>query len=294
MMNKTESGSAVSILLVDDDPLIQKVGKAVLAHCGCRVDIAGNGREAVDAFSRQRYDMVFMDCQMPKMDGYEATAAIRKRETKNRESGAVTRIPIVALTGYATQQDRERCLQAGMDDYLSKPFSIATIQSALDRWLHARPVVSREGRGTQTSPGLSVSMGTAGGAVRQEEPSPLDPKALDMIASIQPKGSDEILKKVIALYLDSSLKLMKGIREAAEGNDADALHRAAHTLKSSSAYLGALTLSSMSKELEMMGRDKTLEWAMARLAPLEHEYGKVRDALAKLLDRMTPGPNSPR
>ncbi len=289
MVNNTESGSTVSILLVEDDPLNQKVGRAMLVHCGCRVDIAGNGREAVDAVSRQRYDIIFMDCQMPEMDGYEATGAIRKRETENRGSGAVTRIPIVALTGYATQQDRERCLQAGMDDYISKPFSVAAIQSILDRWLSARPMESGEGRGTQTFPGL-----TAGGPVGQEEPSPLDRKALDMIASLQPKGSDEILKKVIALYLDSSFKLMKGIREAAERNDADALHHAAHTLKSSSAYLGAMTLSSMSKELETMGRDKTLGEAMARLAPFEHEYGRVRDALAKLLDSMTPGPNGSR
>jgi two-component system sensor histidine kinase/response regulator len=291
MMNNTESGSTVAILLVEDDPLIQKVGRAMLAHCGCRVDIAGNGREAVDAFSRQRYDMVFMDCQMPEMDGYEATGVIRETETKNQGSGAVTRIPIVALTGYATQQDRERCLQAGMDDYLSKPFSIASLRSVLDRWLSAWPTESREGRGTQASPGFAAPTGAVGGPVRQEEPSPLDPKALEVIASLQPKGSDEILKKVIALYLDSSFKLMKGIREAAEGNDADALHHAAHTLKSSSAYLGAMTLSSMSKELEMMGRDKTLEGVMDRLAPLEHEYGRVRDALAKLLDSMTPGPN---
>ncbi|MHB9096853.1 MAG: response regulator, partial [Syntrophales bacterium] len=217
MMNDTESGSTVSILLVEDDPLIQKVGKAMLVHCGCRVDVAGNGREAVDAFARQRYDMVFMDCQMPEMDGYEATGAIRESETKNRESGAVTRIPIVALTGYATQQDRERCLQAGMDDYLSKPFSVATLQSVLDRWLSAR----------QASPGFAAPMGTVAVPVRQEEPPPLDPKALDMIASLKPDGSEEILKKLIALYLDSSCTLMKGIRGAAEGNDAEALHHAA-------------------------------------------------------------------
>jgi CheY-like chemotaxis protein/HPt (histidine-containing phosphotransfer) domain-containing protein len=281
MMNNTESGSTISILLVENDPLIQKVGKAMLAHCGCRVDIAGNGREGVDAFSRQRYDMIFMDCQMPEMDGYEATGVIRERETKNRGSGAVTRIPIVALTGNATQQDRERCLQAGMDDYLSKPFSVATLQSVLNRWLSAR----------QAPPGFEAPMGTAGGPVRQEESSPLDPKALDVIASLQPKGSDEIMKKVIALYLDSSFNLMQGIRKAAKGNDADALHHAAHTLKSSSAYLGAMTLSLMSKELETMGRDKTLEGSMARLAPLEHEYGRVRDALAKILDSMTPSPH---
>ncbi len=291
MMNTTGTESTVSILLVEDDPLIQKVGKAMLSHCGCRVDIAGNGREAVDAFSRQRFDMVFMDCQMPVMDGYEATGMIREMETKNRGSDSLARIPIVALTGYATQQDRERCLKAGMDDYLSKPFNMATLQAILDRWLSAQPAEDREGRGTQASPGFTAPTGAAGEHVRQDEPSPLDPKALDVISSLQPKGSNEIMKKVITLYLDSSRKLMQGIRGAAEGNDAEALHLAAHTLKSSSAYLGAMTLSSMSKELEMMGREKTLGEAMARLAPLEQEYGKVRNALAKLLGSMATGPD---
>jgi CheY-like chemotaxis protein/HPt (histidine-containing phosphotransfer) domain-containing protein len=287
MVNNMESGSTVSVLLVEDDPLNQKVGRAMLAHFGCRVDIVGNGHEAVDAVSRQRYDIIFMDCQMPKMDGYEATAVIRGKETENGGSGAVTRIPIVALTGHASEQDQERCLQAGMDDYLSKPFSVAAIQAILDRWLFARPAENRKGNGNQAT---SAPMGMTQSVLQQDEPAPLDPKALDEVASLQPNDSDEILKKVISLYLDSSCTLMKGIREALEGNDADALHHAAHTLKSSSAYLGAMTLSAMSKELEIMGRDKALGEAMARLAPVEHEYGRVRDALTKLLDGMPPGP----
>ncbi len=291
-MSNTNNGLKFSILLTEDDPLIQKVGREMLLHFGCRVDIAGNGRVAVDAFSRQRYDMVFMDCQMPEMDGYEATGVIREMEANNRKSGAAARIPIVALTGYATQQDRERCLQAGMDDYLSKPFSITTLQSILDRWLFVRPEENREGKGGQASPGFTTPMQTAGGPVRQEEPSPIDIKALDTIASLQSDTSDALLKKIITLYLDSSLNLMKSIREAAERNDADALNHAAHTLKSSSAYLGAMTLSSMSKELEIKGRDKTLDGVTAGLATLEHEYQRVRNALTKLLDGMTPGPSA--
>lgn len=288
-MNNTETGSTISILLVEDDLLIQKVGKAILAHCGCRVDVAGNGREGVEASARQRYDMIFMDCQMPEMDGYEAAAMIREREKKNRGEGAVARIPIVALTGLASQKDRERCLEAGMDDYLSKPFSVATIKSILDRWLSTRPTEIPAGRGTQASPGC-----TAGSPVGQEEPLVLDPKALEIIALLQPNGAEEILKKIIGLYLDSSSTLMKGIREAAEGGNADALHHAAHTLKSSSAYLGATALSSMSRDLEMMGREKAPGEAVARLASLEHEYERVRGALAKLLEGMTAGPHSSR
>ena len=102
-----------------------------------------------------------------------------------------------------------------------------------------------------------------------------------MIASLQPPGSENILKKVISLYLDTSSALMKSVHEAVEGTDFDALHQAAHTLKSSSAYLGALAFSGMCKDLEMMGRDKTLEGARDRLSALEHEYERVRDALEK-------------
>ncbi|MHB8909457.1 MAG: response regulator [Syntrophales bacterium] len=288
MMHNTEAGPTISILLVDDDLLIQKVGKAILAHCGCCVDVAGNGREAVEAFAPQRYDLIFMDCQMPGMDGYEAAGMIREREAECRGESAAARIPIVALTGLATEQDRERCLAAGMDDYLSKPFSIVTIQSIINRWLSARPAEGREGSRTQATPGCTA--GTTGNPARQEESLPLDPKALEMIAALQPNGAEEILKKVITLYLDSSCTLMKGIRDAVGGSDAAALHHAAHTLKSSSAYLGAMTLSSMSRELEMMGRDKALGEAAARLASLDHEYGRVRDALAKRLEGMTAGP----
>ncbi len=281
-MEEADKGAAASILLVDDDPMIQKVGRAMLVHFRCRVDVAGSGREAVDALSAQRYDMVFMDCQMPGMDGYEATGVIREREAQKREGGdVVARIPIVALTGLATDEDRERCLRVGMDDYLSKPFSVAGVQSLLNRWLPARQTRAPEGTGGHESAGAESPKG----AVREPRHDAfpvIDRKALAAIAALQLPGGEDILRKVVSLYLDSSLTLMKGIRDAVEGNNADALSRAAHTLKSSSAYLGALTFSGMCKELEMMGRGKTLEGVAARLAALDREYARVRDALAKL------------
>jgi len=280
-MNKAERGATFLILMVDDDPTIQKVGKAILEHCGCRVEVSGSGREAVDAFARQRYDMIFMDCHMPGMDGYETTGVIREMEDKNRGNAGASPVPIVALTGYSTEEDREECLQAGMDDYLSKPFSIAGIQAVLDRWLFARPAENREEMGEQDPPGMEAQKETVKGPNRQEEPPPIDRNALDMIASLQPSGSENILRKIIVLYLDSSPALMKSVCEAVEGTDFDALHRAAHTLKSSSASLGALAFSGMCKDLEMMGRDKTLEGAKDRLSAFECEYERVRDSLEK-------------
>jgi len=240
MANEADRGAAASILLVEDDPLGQKVGKAMLTHFGCRVDVAANGREAVDALSRQRYDMVFMDCQMPEMDGYEATGVIREREARKRESGdGAARIPIVALTGHAADTDRERCLRAGMDDYLSKPFSVAAVRTLLDRWLPDRRARSPERKGGEGSPGAAAPTGGTGDPARREDSPVIDGKAIAAIVALQPPGRDDVLKKVISLYLDSSLTLMQGIREAVKGNNADALYRAAYTLKSSSSYLGA-------------------------------------------------------
>lgn len=283
------------ILVVDDDAPTRKVTKAMLEHCGCCAEVAGNGRDAMTAFSRRRYDMVFMDCQMPEMDGYEATGAIRKVETDMRGGPQTGRIPIVAITGYATEEERIRCLRTGMDDYLSKPFSIQDLKSILDRWLPLPAAPGGpDGQGKETSPPGDTPEVTGVGAGLQEEASPIDQEALDTIASLQPQGGDSVLGKVISLYLDSSRKLMKSIRDSAEGNDPDSLHRAAHTLKSSSAYLGALTLAGMCRELEIVGRDKSLEGTEARIAALDREYRRVYVSLEKRLESTKAGGESIR
>jgi CheY-like chemotaxis protein len=117
------------ILLVEDNTVNQKVGSALLGKLGCRVDVAANGREALDMAALLPYELIFMDCQMPEMDGYEATSQIRSRE------GAARHAPIVALTAGAMAEDRERCLEAGMDGYLSKPIRMEQLQEVLARYL---------------------------------------------------------------------------------------------------------------------------------------------------------------
>jgi two-component system, sensor histidine kinase len=126
--------TGVRVLVVEDNPVNQQVAAAMVSHFGSRVDVAGTGKEAVEAVSRKSYDIVLMDCEMPVMDGYEATRIIRESESGSN----LPRIPIIALTAHARAEDRDGCLKAGMDDYLAKPFHYDQLRSILERWLGAR------------------------------------------------------------------------------------------------------------------------------------------------------------
>jgi HPt (histidine-containing phosphotransfer) domain-containing protein len=199
-----------------------------------------------------------MDCQMPEMDGYAATRAIRKSET------CQTRI--IALTANALAGDSDQCLAAGMDDYISKPFTLQTLRASLERWLPA---------GVEGAALPAAEEGT--GAV-----GPVDAKALENIRALQAPGGPNLLSRVIGLYLSGSPKLLEDLREAAVRRDADALRNASHTLKSSSANLGALSLSSLCKELETNAREGRVDDAAEAVAGIEAEYGRVKAFLEDL------------
>jgi CheY-like chemotaxis protein len=127
----TNAARSGRLLLVEDNPVNQKVALVNLKKLGFDVQVAGNGREALIALAGNRFDLILMDCQMPEMDGFEATRAIRQRE----EQSAARRVPIVALTANALEGDREQCISVGMDDYLTKPFKQEQLREVLDRWL---------------------------------------------------------------------------------------------------------------------------------------------------------------
>ena len=264
------------ILVAEDNPVNQEVAMSMLRLLGCTADVAENGRKTVEAMARGGYDLVLMDCQMPEMDGYEAARAIRAAET--------TRIPIVALTANVMEEDRSLCLAAGMDDYLGKPFTIGQLREVLSRWLPERPrtepVTETEGFAGR-SPGLP-----------EESPpvaaSPIDVAALDNIRSLQQEGGPDLVAKVVALYLESSATQLEILRNGVKNTDAEAVHRAAHSLKSASANVGARRLSVLFKDLEAMARAKDLEKAGEALAEIETEYGAARAALSRLDMEPTP------
>jgi two-component system, sensor histidine kinase and response regulator len=263
------------VLLVEDNPVNQELAQNILEVFGCRVDVASDGREAVAAVNRSSYDLVLMDCQMPEMDGFEATAEIRQREAheKNRH-----RLAIVALTAHALQGDREHCLGAGMDDYLSKPFTQDQLALVLERWL-ARKVGTDPNPGTATHPVVS----TMGRKFKSEDTatsSPvIDRQTLAAIRALQRPGKPDVLNKAINIYLDTAPKLLRALRIALDAHDAIGIHTAAHSLKSSSASLGALELAHLCKELETMGRMQTLNEAGQILMKLENGYTTVQSIL---------------
>jgi CheY-like chemotaxis protein/HPt (histidine-containing phosphotransfer) domain-containing protein len=240
--------------------------------------LAGNGREAVNAISTIPYDVVFMDCQMPEMDGYEATAEIRRREqnTKGRH------LPVIALTAHALEGDREKCLQAGMDDYLSKPFKQDQMVNILKRWLPGDDSAADEDQcevsrdATESAAQLGeTALPEPGAEPPQERREILSQNALNGIRSL----SEGMLEKIVDLYLQESPKQLQGLKDAIGAEDAEKVQKVAHSFKSSSANLGAIELSEICKQLEMEARGKSLLKAPDLLVSIESEYAEVKQAL---------------
>ncbi|MBI4695869.1 MAG: response regulator [Gammaproteobacteria bacterium] len=267
------------ILVAEDNVVNQELVRNMLESLGCRVQITANGRLTFEALFERSfdaatdpYDLVLMDCQMPELDGYGATAAIREREARD----GLRRMPIVALTANAMAGDAEKCLAAGMDDYLAKPFSQAQLSQILARWLPLAATVAVQ-RPKETAP-APASRAAASGAH-------LDRDALDRVRALQREGAPSILGKIIGIYLSTSPKLVSDIREGIAQSSPDKMSRAAHALKSSSANLGATTLAEICKELEVLGRGGTVDGADVKLDVLEFEFEAVCTALRHILRR---------
>ncbi len=234
------------VLVAEDNPVSQQVARRMLESLGCTVDIAGTGSEVLEAARQRPYGMVFMDCQMPEMDGYEATAALRQCEGRNRHT------PIVALTASAMKGDAERCLEAGMDDYLTKPVRIADFRAALNRWLRLPPDALSPARFTGPAVDLDALSGVS------EDP--------------------EQTGGLVRLFLDTSAAQLEQMRVTAAAGDVDPLRRLSHALRGAALSLGAQGLATCCSALEA-AELTTPEDRDRRVRAVETEFARVRNFL---------------
>ncbi len=260
------------VLLAEDNPVNQEVAKAMLAQLGVRVRVAENGEKALELLETHDFDLVLMDCQMPVLDGYQATAAIRERE-----AGGSTRLPVIALTANAMEGDRDRCMTVGMDDYLAKPYSLVRLKATISRWLGAHRADVEPARASESAPSEPVpapAAQVAAGTDKEQKNSVLDTKALDQLRELDPTGGTGLIRQIVAAFFDSVGDTVARIEAAVETNHAENLRLAAQALKSSSANVGARTLSDICRQLEACGREER----MAAARPL---FDRMREAYAQ-------------
>ncbi len=242
------------VLLAEDNLVNQRVTRAQLTRLGCDVDLASDGREALAAIGRRQYDLVFMDCQMPELDGFDVTREIRRRE------GAGPHIPIVALTANALRGDRERCLAAGMDDYLAKPTELDALGQALDRHVPS-PVA---GRTAERTPERGTTL--------------VDQQALSSLKALEKDGPGflaVLVREFDANFRERLVDMQTALRE----NDAAGLRGAAHSLKGSAGIVGARGMADLCRRLEGLAAEASIERADEVIARLAHEHEAVMPVL---------------
>jgi two-component system, sensor histidine kinase and response regulator len=267
-------GSRGKILLVEDNLVNQAVALGMLNRLqGYEVVIAKNGHEALDALAARNerpFDVVLMDCHMPELDGFETTIEIRKRE----QAANGKRIPIIALTANAMEQDREDCLKAGMDDHLAKPLSRQQLKDKLERWL---PVIAL--------PKQDVHVPAV--AVAAKELDVLDRQVLSQLRDLENADDPNLLGRVLKLYLDESPRLIDKLKKAVHKKDAREIELSAHTLKSSSAHIGATTLADLCGEMHSAVCSQDVHRAGQVFTQVETAFAHVQVELAAEIKQLS-------
>jgi two-component system, sensor histidine kinase and response regulator len=257
----------VRVLLVEDNEVNREVATGMLEQMGCAIVIACDGREACCAFGAGAFDLVLMDCQMPVMDGLEATREIRRLELAR----GAARVPVVALTANALMGDRERCYDAGMDAFLSKPFLQADLCSLVSKLAPAARAPVPEAKEMAASPEAA------------EDKPVLDRVALAQVRALQRPGRPDLLTRLVTTFLATARAEVAALQRAIDDDDAEGARRIAHTLKSSSANLGAQSLSSALAAVETMARTGRVDVEL--FAQVREEHARAEQALAAEIAR---------
>jgi CheY-like chemotaxis protein/HPt (histidine-containing phosphotransfer) domain-containing protein len=246
------------VLVAEDNPVNQRVAARMLEKLGYEVDVASTGQEAVAAFERRPYDAILMDGQMPETDGFEATRLIRAREGAHRT-------PIIAVTASAMSGDRERCLAAGMDDYVAKPIGPEQLQEVLRRWVpEASP------------PPVFVP---ARAPIATTETALATPVDWEVLAELLAMTKPEFLQDLLALFLRDTRQILRDLRDAHRRRDLAAWKHLLHKLRGSCAALGARTMMRLTADMEDLGEEGLTAIGDTLLAALDDEFAVVRHAL---------------
>ncbi|HET7271607.1 MAG TPA: PAS domain S-box protein, partial [Rubrobacter sp.] len=251
-IRERKTSARARVLVAEDNPVNQKVAVRMLESLGYLADVAEDGQEALEALSGTPYRAVLMDVQMPRMDGYEATAEIRRIEA----AGEGHRVPVIAMTANAMQGDREKAIAAGMDDYVSKPVKAQDLGAVLERWVSETPVPEED-----------------------TEQAPLDHDVLVGLRELQGDDETDIVAELSGMFLDDARSKLEELEEAVEEGDASSVERVAHTLKGSSGNMGARRMAAICAQLEDAGSSGDLSRAPQLLGDLEAEFGLVRTTL---------------
>ncbi|MGR8997479.1 MAG: ATP-binding protein [Gammaproteobacteria bacterium] len=256
-----------SVLVAEDYPANQLLAKRFLEAVGCQVYMANNGLEAVEALKKQDYDIVFMDCQMPVMDGYQASQEIRRLES---ETGTTKHIPIVALTAHALTGDKAKCLAAGMDEWVTKPFTRQEINEALQKWLPEQLIIAEN---------LSKPVDGDSAFHSTSKPPAIDTHFLQQNFNFDDTDDLAFIASLKQAFQHNADQSIVSLRESVGNNEADQIRKLAHGLKSISANVGGMQLSALCKTMEQAGQHNQLQGAEDLLTAIEIEYARVLSAL---------------
>lgn len=276
-MTTNQSFFGKRILVAEDNTVNQGLARIILEDLGCEVSICNNGKEAFEKFKQEKFDIIFMDCQMPLVDGYEATKKIRTFEGNLRQY-----TPIIALTANVTKEDKEKCKFYGMDDYISKPYSEKDIYQTLSKWFNHQP------NPKQPEPKHPIENGQNLSLEKMLSNSPessilIDLAIITKLRSLDKPNKPSTLRKLINLYIESMDNKLNEMDKSLKSNNLLEVHQTAHMLKSSSASIGATTIAEKFKDIETHSKKEDLMASCALFEKLKNDYEKARPMFESIM-----------
>ncbi len=270
-MVEAQTTPQAKVLLAEDNIVNQKVTVRMLEKLGCRVDAVANGLEVLEALKHIPYDLVLMDCQMPEMDGYIATRAIREQEAA---TGA--HLPIIAMTANAMLGDRERCLQAGMDAYISKPMKSDQLFEVLRMWTAQPDTASPDAIEPEETP---VSTQT-----ETHSPSILNMEIFNALHDQDERRDPAFVRDLVDTFVRDAHVYITTLYASIDSGDAETLKKTASRLKTSSAHIGAIGLATCCQSLELLGPSASLQQVLPVVEQLEVHFIQVRQSLNRIVN----------